>query len=113
MKDADFQGLAQGMKEAHAYARGERVDGLCVHIPEEIDVVSVRRKTSLSEAEFSNHIGISTVTLRNWEHGRQKPGGPARVLLSLIDANPRVVQETLARRDFLAYLSADTQEQKR
>lgn len=98
MKDADFQGLVQGMKEARAYARGERVDGLRVHIPAEIDVAGVRRKTRLSQAEFSSRIGISAATLRNWEQGRRKPEGPARVLLSLIDANPRVVEETLANR---------------
>lgn len=98
MKDADFQGLVQGMKEAMAYARGEHVEGLRVHIPAEIDVAGVRRKTSLSQAEFSSRIGISTATLRNWEQGRRKPEGPARVLLTMIDANPRVVEETLARR---------------
>lgn len=98
MNDTDFQGLVQGLNEAKAFARGKRVEGMRIHIPDEIDVAGVRRKTSLSQAEFSSRIGISTATLRNWEQGRRKPEGPARVLLSLIDANPRVVEETLAPR---------------
>lgn len=98
MNDADFQGLVQGLNEARAYARGKPVDGLVAHIPEAIDVASVRRKTRLSQAAFSRRIGISAATLRNWEQGRRKPEGPARVLLTLIDANPRVVEDTLALR---------------
>jgi putative transcriptional regulator len=36
--------------------------------------------------------------LRNWEQGHRKPQGPARVLLALLDRNPRIVEETLGSR---------------
>ena len=35
---------------------------------------------------------------RNWEHGHRSPQGPARVLLALLDRNPKIVEETLISR---------------
>jgi putative transcriptional regulator len=34
-------------------------------------------------------------TIRNWEQGRRAPQGSARILLALLDRNPRIVEETL------------------
>jgi hypothetical protein len=34
-------------------------------------------------------------TLRNWEQGRTRPDGPARVLLTVIDRDPRAVLKAL------------------
>jgi putative transcriptional regulator len=91
--------IMRGLREAAAHARGAKVPGLRMHIPEEIDVYAIRRKTGLSQAAFSSRIGVSSGTLRNWEQGRRTPDGPARVLLSLLAHNPRIVEETLARGD--------------
>jgi DNA-binding transcriptional regulator YiaG len=44
----------------------------------------------------SRRIGVSAATLRNWEQGRRKPEGPARILLALLERNPRIVEETLS-----------------
>ena len=41
-------------------------------------------QTGLSQAEFARSIGVKKATLLNWEQGRRKPDGPARVLLALI-----------------------------
>jgi putative transcriptional regulator len=88
--------IMQGLREAAAHARGEKVPGLKVHVPKKIDVYAIRRKTGLSQAAFSSRIGVSAGTLRNWEQGRRTPDGPARVLLTLLSRNPRIVEETLA-----------------
>ncbi len=87
--------IMQGLNEALAHARGEDVPGLVVHIPASVDVAAVRRRTGLSQAAFSRRIGVSPATLRNWEQGRRTPEGPARVLLAMLERNPRVVEETL------------------
>jgi len=89
--------VMRGLREAAAHARGQKVPGLKVHVPEKIDVYAIRRKTGLSQAAFSLRIGVSAGTLRNWEQGRRTPDGPARVLLTLLSRNPQVVEETLAR----------------
>jgi putative transcriptional regulator len=90
--------IMQGLRDAAAHARGERVPGLLLHVPKTIDVSAIRRKTGLSQQAFSTRIGVSTGTLRNWEQGRRQPEGPARVLLALLARNPRLVEETLGRR---------------
>jgi putative transcriptional regulator len=87
--------IIQGLREAAAHARGEAIPGLKLHISHTVDVFAVRRKTGLSQAAFSHRIGVSPGTLRNWEQGRRTPEGPARVLLALLERNPRIVEETL------------------
>ena len=54
-----------------------------------------RERTIKSQAAFSRRIGVSLGTFRNWEQGRCTPEGPARVLLAMLERNPRVVEETL------------------
>ena len=89
--------IVQGLREAVAHARGETVPGLKLHIPNNVDVYSIRRRTGLSQAAFSRRIGVSTGTLRNWEQGRRTPEGPARVLLAMVGRNPKIVEEMLGR----------------
>lgn len=100
MDDVLFEELVQSLKQAAAHARGEHVPGLVVHghapdVPAALDVAAIRRRTGASQARFARSIGIAVSTLRNWEQGRRRPEGPARVLLALLDRNPRVVAELL------------------
>lgn len=87
--------ILQGLNEALAHARGEDVPGMALHVPTSVDVSAIRHRTGLSQAAFSRRIGVSPATLRNWEQGRRTPEGPARVLLAMLERNPRVVEETL------------------
>ncbi len=87
--------IMRGLGEALAHAKGEAVPDLVLHIPAQVDVSAIRRRTGLSQAAFSRRIGVSPATLRNWEQGRRTPEGPARVLLAMLDRNPRIVEETL------------------
>ncbi len=90
--DDEFDQLLRGLTDALA----EPVSRSDVHVPDAIDVASIRRKTGLSQPAFANRIGIPVGTLRNWEQGHRSPQGPARVLLALLDRNPKIVEETLA-----------------
>jgi putative transcriptional regulator len=90
--------IMQDLREAASHARGARVPGLKLHVRRRIDVYAIRQKTGLSQEAFSARIGVSAGTLRNWEQGRRTPDGPARVLLAMLARNPRLVEETLARR---------------
>ena len=87
--------IMQGLTEALAHAKGEAVPDLKLHIPAQVDVSAIRHRTGLSQAAFSRRIGVSPATLRNWEQGRRSPEGPARVLLAMLERNPRIVEETL------------------
>ena len=93
-----FEKVMAGLEDARAYLDGER-DGFTVHevaVPEP-DVVAIRGKTGLSQPAFAKSIGVALGTLKNWEQGRRRPGGPARVLLALIEKRPRIVQTELGR----------------
>ena len=95
MSDA-FRSIEQGLKEALAFARGDR-SGAVVHEIEVLapDVPAIRARTGLSQAEFARSIGVKKATLLNWEQKRRAPDGPARVLLALIEKEPGIVQRVL------------------
>jgi putative transcriptional regulator len=95
MDEAMFNDLTRSLEQAAAHARGERVPGLHVHVPREVDVAAIRKAADLSQDAFARRIGVAVGTLRNWEQGRRRPEGPARVLLALLARNPRLVEETL------------------
>ena len=93
-----FNKVMAGLEDAHAYLDGKR-SGFAVHavkVPEP-DVAAIRGKTGLSQPVFAKSIGVSLGTLKNWEQGRRRPEGPARVLLALLEKRPSIVQEELGR----------------
>lgn len=60
-----------------------------------IDVVAIRKKLHVTQAEFSKLFGFSLRTLQQWEQGRRQPHGPAKLLLKVIDHAPNTVNEAL------------------
>jgi len=59
------------------------------------DVKAIREKYGLSQTKFAKLLGISPATLRNWEQGRRKPEGAARILLFIADKHPEAVLDTV------------------
>jgi putative transcriptional regulator len=95
MSDA-FTSIEKGLKEALAHASGTSLATVHeIELPEP-DVQAIRARTGLSQTEFARSIGVKKGTLLNWEQRRRSPEGPARVLLALIDKDPKIVQRTLA-----------------
>jgi putative transcriptional regulator len=88
--------LLAAAREARAFARGEAVEGFRVHVPDQIDVKAVRNKLGVSQTEFATFFGVDVASVRNWEQGRRRPEGPARVLLKVIEHRPEAVREALA-----------------
>ena len=96
MSDNDiFNGIREGLEDAIAYARGDESRARIAHVPEEVDVKSIRRQTGLTQREFAQVFGITVDTLRQWEQGRRHPRGPARVLLTVIERAPEAVLRAL------------------
>jgi len=62
-----------------------------------IDVRATRQRLGLSQAAFAAKFGFQPATLRNWEQGRTRPDGPARVLLAVIARHPEAVEDALRR----------------
>lgn len=94
MKRDLFDELLESVKEGGAILRGEVKPSREFAI-EPIDVQSIRKKYGLSQDKFASLLGISVATLRNWEQGRRKPDGPARVLLRVAAKHPQAVLDAV------------------
>jgi len=89
MKTA-FEELMTGLDEVKAFLGGER-KGFKAHVPDEVDVKSIRNKLNMTQSRFSDTFGFSLDAIKHWEGGRRKPEAPARTLLTVIDKNPVAV----------------------
>jgi putative transcriptional regulator len=58
-------------------------------------VRAVRERLKLTQAEFARRFGLSERTIQEWEQGRAEPEGPARILLRVIDREPKAVERAL------------------
>ena len=56
-------------------------------------LISARKKSGLSEAEFAKLFGISVRTLRDWEQRRCNPNGAAKTLIAILERHPEVLQQ--------------------
>lgn len=90
------QEVITSLKEAIAWAGGEPVPVrvTTIKVPR-TDVRAVRRKLRLSQSQFAAKFGFQPATLKNWEQGRTRPDGPARVLLAVIARHPEAVEDAL------------------
>lgn len=86
-----FDGIMEGLRDALAHAKGDASRIGRVYHVHPIDVKAVREKTGLSQREFSAVFRVPLSTLRKWERHEREPTGPARVLLHVIDRNPKVL----------------------
>lgn len=91
--------LIKSAKQALAYARGETSEGFIAHVPEEIDVKSIRRALGLTQSEFSYRFGFDVRAVQDWEQKRRMPDRSARILLRVISREPEAVQRALSEED--------------
>jgi len=84
--------VLEGLNDALAYMRGDTSRGKAhvVQVPD-VDVARTRKGLGLSQPEFAKLFSVPLPTVRNWEQGRRRPEGPARVLLQVIQAEPESV----------------------
>ena len=85
-----FEDINAGLGDAIKHAKGKR-NKVVVHKPETINVKNIREKTGMSQQRFCATFGISLGTLRHWEQGLRSPRGAARVLLKVVDKDPKAV----------------------
>lgn len=93
MKKELFDELLQSVKVAAAIERGRAKPSRTFEVKTANDVARVRNRLGLSQNKFARLLGISENTLQNWEQGRRKPAGPAKVLLKVAARHPQVLLE--------------------
>lgn len=62
---------------------------------EPAQIKTIRERTGTSQETFAALINISAKTLKNWEQGQRTPTGPARVLLKLVEKDPKRIIKLL------------------
>jgi len=87
MKKELFEELLESVKQGSAIIKGTMTPLRTFEFPES-EVRKIRNHYGLSQDKFASLMGISVATLRNWEQGRRKPEGPARVLLRVAATHP-------------------------
>jgi len=88
-----FNELLESVRQGKDILKGERTASRRFYV-NEINVSQLRSRFELTQNKFAQMLGISVSTLRNWEQGRRKPEGPARVLLQIADLHPEAILET-------------------
>ncbi len=94
MKKQLFDELLASVREGGAVLRGARKPSRELPVAE-LDVRRVRDRYGLSQEKFAALMGISVGTLRNWEQGRRRPEGSARVLLRVVARHPEAVLDVV------------------
>ena len=89
--------VEQALGEVLAHVRGE-VDLPCriVDDPSAQRIRALRKRLRLSRRKFADRFGLDARAVQDWEQGRRVPDRAARVLLTVIDRNPKAVERALA-----------------
>ena len=88
--------LIASAKEMVAHAKGElKLEEYEVRLPPQVDVLAIRQRLKLSQAEFARRFGFSPRAVQDWEQGRRKPETAARAYLIVIAREPKAVDRAL------------------
>ncbi len=97
MKKQMFDELLGSIREGGAILRGKKKPSRRTVIGSS-RVRAIRERTSLSQSEFAELIGVSVKTLQNWEQDRRRPTGPAAALLTIIAHEPQLAVKAIHQR---------------
>jgi putative transcriptional regulator len=94
--------LKKGLTEGIEFARGGRELATTV-VPSGRsysgeEVVSIRTRRHMSQAQFANLLAVNVKTLQSWEQGVRKPSNPTMRLLQIFD-QPEAFRSVLVVRE--------------
>lgn len=95
MKKELFEELLESVRQGGKILQGKMKPSRAFKLSDP-DVKIIRKQYGLSQDKFAVLLGISVATLRNWEQGRRKPEGAARVLLCVAAKHPEAVLDTVS-----------------
>ncbi|MDB5439175.1 MAG: transcriptional regulator, family [Caulobacteraceae bacterium] len=96
MTKSAFEKIAAGLADVKAIRAGTAEPGsFRVHVPEKVDVRSIRKGLGLTQEKFATGFGFSVGAVRDWEQDRSNPDPATRVLLRVIEREPEAVRRAL------------------
>ncbi|MDN5836135.1 MAG: helix-turn-helix domain-containing protein [Nitrosospira sp.] len=88
----------KALEDVLAYESGQQQSGQVTRVKTgEVNVKVIREGLKLSQEKFAERFGFSLGTLKNWEQGRRVPEESARILLHLIESQPKLVEKEVRR----------------
>ena len=89
--------VEEALGEVLAHVRGE-VELPCriVDDPSAERILALRKRMKLSRRKFADRFGLDARAVQDWEQGRRLPDRAARVLLTVIERDPKAVVRALA-----------------
>lgn len=90
--------LVAAMGEALAIATGEAPPAAVhrVEVMLDVDVRAIRTRLGMSREQFAKRFRFPTRTVQEWEQGRRRPDQSARAYLTVIERNPKAVEDALS-----------------
>lgn len=89
-----FDDLRASIQQGGAILHGEIKPGRAFNF-DNPDVKAIREQYGFTQSKFAELLGINIATLRNWEQGRRRPEGPARILLSVAAKHPEAILDAV------------------
>ena len=79
--------------EVLAHVRSEtELSCRIVDDPSAARILALRKRMKLSRQKFADRFGLDARAIQDWEQGRRAPDRAARVLLTVIEHDPKAVQ---------------------
>ncbi len=97
MRKELFDELLESVQQGGKILRGEMKPSRVFEFGDP-DVRAIRERYGLTQDKFASLMGISVKTLQNWEQGRRKPEGAARVLLQVAAKHPEAVLDVVGNK---------------
>lgn len=89
---------ATALEDVLTYESGQQYRGRVTRVKAgEVNVKVIREGLKLSQEKFAERFGFSLGTLKNWEQGRRVPEESTRILLRLIESQPKLVEKEVKR----------------
>lgn len=95
---AIYQSVIKGLKEAIEHEEGRvHAKTFTFDIKPLQDfnkerIRRIRKQAHMTQKVFSEFLGVSLKTVEAWEAGRNKPQGPAKRMLSMIEVDPNLFE---------------------
>ncbi|MBA4141871.1 MAG: helix-turn-helix domain-containing protein [Nitrosospira sp.] len=88
----------KAMEDVLTFESGQQHGGRLTRVKAgDVNVKVIREGLKLSQEKFAERFGFSLGTLKNWEQGRRVPEEAARILLCLIESQPKLVEKEVRR----------------
>ena len=94
MKEDLFKELIQSVEEGAKILKGQVKPSRTFTVTP-LSIKEIRLGYNLTQSEFAQLLDVSLRTYQNWEQGRRKPEGPAKVLLRVASLHPEVLLDSV------------------